>query len=200
MLAKTTKNNKKTIPPHAKIPHADMEWALQQSPTVLRLWIESWRADSFGSSPTRRTPQWHILTTQLQGDNLRKAKKNIEDAGLFRYEPINEKSKAGQWKIVGWKVLNLHGHYSGYWGKPIETSESIPRGYKKFLQTEYWQQVREMVFERDKHCCKQCNTTKRLQVHHLSYKHHRDEMNHIEDLITLCRDCHQEQHFSDALM
>ena len=107
--------NDEQVLPHAKIPHADIDWALQQSPTVLRLWVESWRVDSFGTAPSKPKPQWHTLKTKLQGSNLRAAIRSIELMGLFKYEPIQQKSEAGQRKIIGWKCTNLHGYYSGHW-------------------------------------------------------------------------------------
>jgi predicted HNH restriction endonuclease len=31
-------------------------------------------------------------------------------------------------------------------------------------------------------------------VHHLRYTHIYDEINHLEDLITLCETCHKQEH------
>jgi len=68
--------------------------------------------------------------------------------------------------------------------------------YKEFLQTDYWKKVRAKVLERDGNKCIICKGTYILQVHHDSYKHHGDEMNHLEDLMTLCKNCHKEHHYA----
>jgi 5-methylcytosine-specific restriction endonuclease McrA len=66
--------------------------------------------------------------------------------------------------------------------------------YKAFLKTDYWKAVRVKVFLRDKKTCQKCGSKKKIEAHHLTYKHHRNEMKHLEDLITLCRDCHEKEH------
>lgn len=38
------------------------------------------------------------------------------------------------------------------------------------------------------------DTSGRLEVHHLTYDHHRDEWNHQGDLVTLCVSCHNADH------
>lgn len=50
------------------------------------------------------------------------------------------------------------------------------------------------VFNRDEYQCQKCGAKTGLQAHHLSYKHHRDEINHLGDLVTFCKDCHAEIH------
>jgi 5-methylcytosine-specific restriction endonuclease McrA len=80
-----------------------------------------------------------------------------------------------------------------HWKKK-EKKTKKQRPYQKFLLTDYWKRVREAVKERDRHQCVQCKSLEILQVHHLTYDHHGDEMNHLEDLVTLCFKCHQEKH------
>ena len=125
MVAKRTGNSKGFTPSHAKIPHADMEWALEQSPTVLRLWVEAWKADSFGSAPARKNTQWRGLKTKLQGSNLRAAMKALIVAQLFEFKPIQEKTSNGQWKTLGWQCLNLHGYHSGFWEAAADTQKVV---------------------------------------------------------------------------
>jgi hypothetical protein len=60
--------------------------------------------------------------------------------------------------------------------------------YSEFLQTGYWKAVRKQVLFRDGHRCQKCNSwlqAPQLRVHHLTYVHHGDEANHMEDLVTL---------------
>lgn len=70
--------------------------------------------------------------------------------------------------------------------------------YKDYLQTDYWKTVRGFVLERDGHRCRLCGRVREegviLHIHHSTYEHRGDEMNHPDDLITLCEDCHKNYH------
>jgi hypothetical protein len=66
--------------------------------------------------------------------------------------------------------------------------------YLTFLKTKYWKKVRAMVFKRDNKTCQKCGSKKKIQAHHLTYENHKNELNHLEDLITLCEDCHKKEH------
>lgn len=66
--------------------------------------------------------------------------------------------------------------------------------YLHYLRTETWKAKRMEVLERDGHKCTgtECRETKRLHIHHLTYKNLGNEP--LEDLITLCRNCHKKAH------
>lgn len=80
--------------------------------------------------------------------------------------------------------------------KPKSESEAISKfsNYQDFLKSDYWGEVRSQVLHRDSNVCQQCGAKTNLQVHHLSYDHHGDELNHLDDLTTLCRVCHSKVH------
>lgn len=65
--------------------------------------------------------------------------------------------------------------------------------YKAYLQTEHWQKVRRLKFQ-EINKCQLCGSTKRLEVHHNSYKNLGLEEKHLEDLTVLCHDCHSTFH------
>lgn len=65
--------------------------------------------------------------------------------------------------------------------------------YQDFLQHPYWKNVRNKIIERDK-CCRTCGSIVFLEVHHITYENRANELNHLEDLTLLCRDCHQLIH------
>lgn len=66
--------------------------------------------------------------------------------------------------------------------------------YSEFLKSGYWFRVRKTVILRDNKKCTRCESKKGLQVHHLTYKNHFKEHEHLEDLVTLCRKCHKKEH------
>ena len=68
--------------------------------------------------------------------------------------------------------------------------------YNKYLCSEEWQSIRSRRMQIDNCRCTKCGQPDdyvTLQVHHLTYKNVGDE-NIVDDLVTLCIDCHQEQH------
>ena len=66
--------------------------------------------------------------------------------------------------------------------------------YKEFLSSEYWQKVKLLVIKRDGYKCVKCKSTTELLPHHLTYKNHFNELNHLEDLVTFCKYCHDTEH------
>jgi 5-methylcytosine-specific restriction endonuclease McrA len=68
------------------------------------------------------------------------------------------------------------------------------RTYQQFLQSAYWKDVRLQVLKRDGYRCQECGRRQRLQVHHLTYRHHGKEGRYLQDLVTLCKNCHRSHH------
>lgn len=162
------------------VPQEDWDWIADQDPCVQQLWIECWRVEKFGNG-------FKTLETELSDRSFRKAKKVLEGV-LFEFEPIIKVGDSGRAGIVGWKVRNLHG------SRLQQSNLQATTDYEKFLQSDYWHQVRDWILARDDHTCQHCGSTTRLQVHHLTYEHHGEEHLHPEDLLTLCRSCHEEVH------
>ncbi|MEM9450739.1 MAG: HNH endonuclease signature motif containing protein [Cyanobacteria bacterium P01_E01_bin.6] len=85
--------------------------------------------------------------------------------------------------------------------QPVRSSEEFNdalqqrknQSYDEFLLSPYWQDVRSLVLRRDKYC-QACGSHELLQVHHKTYEHRGDELRHLDDLTTLCEQCHFELH------
>lgn len=65
--------------------------------------------------------------------------------------------------------------------------------YNEYMQSSQWRQIRATMLSKYGKC-QLCGSTSNLEVHHNSYEHIGDEMNHLEDLVVLCRDCHSSFH------
>ncbi len=63
-------------------------------------------------------------------------------------------------------------------------------GYKTYLTSPEWKSIASKVRARDK-ACVICGSVHGLQVHHTTYKNVFYEDTHLDDLITLCSDCHR---------
>ena len=64
--------------------------------------------------------------------------------------------------------------------------------YEQYLNSKEWKKLRKIIFERDKNKCCICKINEASDVHHLTYKNLFNEK--MEDLISVCRDCHLEIH------
>jgi 5-methylcytosine-specific restriction endonuclease McrA len=72
--------------------------------------------------------------------------------------------------------------------------------YEDFLKTKYWDRVRKMKIKQSGCKCQVCGKKDtELHVHHNSYEHHGDEANHLEDLVVLCKNCHNLFHKTSHL-
>ena len=66
--------------------------------------------------------------------------------------------------------------------------------YKDFLKSPYWLIVKQKVLSRDKYRCSKCGHNRFLQIHHLTYKNHLYEHKNLQDLIIVCKTCHEKEH------
>ena len=64
--------------------------------------------------------------------------------------------------------------------------------YDEYLQTPEWQEKRAEAHARADGRCQVCNSLGPLDVHHRTYEHRGSERE--DDLIVLCRDCHELFH------
>ena len=66
--------------------------------------------------------------------------------------------------------------------------------YNDYLQTDYWKAVAVEVKKRAGYRCQVCNSQLDLCAHHRTYDHRGKELEHLDDLICLCRRCHETFH------
>jgi len=66
--------------------------------------------------------------------------------------------------------------------------------YSEYLNGDYWQKVSEAVKARAGWRCQVCNSDNSLCAHHRTYEHRGCEMDHLSDLICLCKSCHDIFH------
>jgi hypothetical protein len=65
----------------------------------------------------------------------------------------------------------------------------------EYLNSPEWFKIRDMVIKRDGNKCQHCEAKKNLKVHHLEYPGVIfQEMDHLDKIITLCKDCHDKEH------
>ncbi len=77
----------------------------------------------------------------------------------------------------------------------LEEFKTMP--YYDYLQTPEWQKTRNRALRRANYRCQVCNGNENLHVHHRTYVNRGNEK--PEDLIVLCKDCHQIYHFHEKI-
>ena len=80
-----------------------------------------------------------------------------------------------------------------YWGDIIDYIKDMD--YYDFLKTPYWKEIAEKIKYKAGYKCQMCNSSENLITHHRTYENHGDEIHHMEDLICICKDCHEKHHF-----
>lgn len=78
-----------------------------------------------------------------------------------------------------------------------QTEETLDLNIHKVFKREYlkspeWNIKRKAILKRDNYTCASCNSKVPLDVHHITYIRFGNELN--EDLVSLCRECHQAIH------
>ena len=83
---------------------------------------------------------------------------------------------------------------------PVEEVKRLIRQmpYVEFLETTYWKSIALYVKKRDGGKCTKCGSGIGIQVHHLTYEHHGDELHYLDDLVCVCEKCHKEIHENRA--
>ena len=68
--------------------------------------------------------------------------------------------------------------------------------YYDYLHSEEWQAKRLQALVRDNFRCQLCGSGTNVQVHHINYENlHTDA--ELDDLVTLCKACHEKVHSTD---
>lgn len=75
----------------------------------------------------------------------------------------------------------------------IELVEKPKKRKKRSGRTTEFLKVRPLVLERDGFRCTKCGCTDNLHVHHIVEKS-KGGSNALDNLITLCKECHAEEH------
>lgn len=89
-----------------------------------------------------------------------------------------------------WKILEDRKVYSTYHGDiPRVLTQGIPGGYGVG-----WPAIRRKVFRRDKYRCTKCGGKDGLEVHHKNDKAGTPNAERLDNLLTLCLQCHQGVH------
>lgn len=74
----------------------------------------------------------------------------------------------------------------------INYLKSLP--YAVFLEHPYWAVVRRHIYKLRGVACEECYCQFDCEIHHKTYDHHGEEHLYLDDLVILCRYCHESAH------
>jgi hypothetical protein len=116
------------------------------------------------------------------------------DGQMSRYRVNRELWSAPRILTANPIVTRPTGHetINGFVPHPVEY-----KTYEEYLASDLWQHIRGAVYRRDKGKCRICRGGG-SQVHHLSYTTPVMEGRQLENLVLLCRPCHQRIEFSKS--
>ena len=161
--------------------------------------------------------KWYSVKDLLAGYSLTKdqirAMCKSGELGAMRFKDGRYHSNHGQYIIPEGELSKLSAYKIG---EPLFKEEHQPSEYltprnqddeakrmaelvgeyEAYLHSSEWQELREQAMKRDGWQCRMCGTGKNLRVHHVNYEHVGTEQE-LEDLLTLCDDCHQKVHVKD---
>ena len=80
----------------------------------------------------------------------------------------------------------------------VERMTELVGDYRAYLRSERWLSLRFQALKRDDFVCQICGTGINLRVHHVNYEHVGTDAE-LDDLITLCEECHSKVHLKDNL-
>ena len=106
--------------------------------------------------------------------------------------------KVRQWKvkrnILSDPILRYEYYKESYSYRKTKKLKRMTQN--EYLKTHHWELARCAVLKRDQDRCADCGDSteeKHLEVHHITNIRRGKE--NMEDLLTLCKDCHKERHF-----
>jgi len=75
---------------------------------------------------------------------------------------------------------------------------SFPKKQPARLTSDESRELRRAVLRRDRWRCQQCGATTQLEIHHQQFRSHSGE-DELDNLITLCSDCHVKLHLNGEM-
>jgi len=89
-------------------------------------------------------------------------------------------------ELVGWPEI------SGPLKKKRKRRARFSKEYLDYIASAAWRTFRKGILKLRGAFCERCSSALRLELHHLSYERLGREL--PEDVVILCRDCHQKAH------
>lgn len=96
----------------------------------------------------------------------------------------------------GWEAVD---NGMGYWVVKCCHFKKLDmrQFHKAYLQTEQWKHISQRAKSAANFKCEMCGSGINLCVHHTTYENLMRERRHMDDLVVLCKNCHEKVHEED---
>lgn len=169
------------------------ELIFEISRTAFLSWLknsEKLICDSCKAKAQERTKQEKIILSEIAERDY-KTEKNKNTQNYISIYLNSNNSWKNDTHIWDMKNQVLQANYLN----EEEIAEYIrSMDYKDFLQTPYWKAISLIVKKKHNFKCALCGVGTWLNVHHPTYDIHGYEHRNLDELIPLCRECHEIHH------
>ena len=126
----------------------------------------------------------YICSDNIETNTLNYIKLFLTTDDIDTFKTFNTDKK---WEAIQMDGYNVNENYIRNYIKSMD--------YHEFLNTPWWNAVRDYKRRREDNTCEKCGCTdKTLHIHHPNYEIRGYEDKYIDTLQCLCEDCHKEVH------
>ena len=126
----------------------------------------------------------YLCSDNIETNTLNYIKLFLSTDDIDTFKTFNTDKK---WKLIQMDRYNVNENYIRNYIKSMD--------YHEFLNTPWWNAVRDYKRRREDNTCEKCGCTdKTLHIHHPNYEIRGYEDKYIDTLQCLCEDCHKEAH------
>ena len=125
-----------------------------------------------------------LCSDNIETNTLNYIKLFLSTDDIDTFKTFNTDKK---WMLIQMNNYNVNENYIRNYIKTMD--------YHEFLNTPWWNAVRDYKRRREDNTCEKCGCTdKTLHIHHPNYEIRGYEDKYIDTLQCLCEDCHKEAH------
>lgn len=126
----------------------------------------------------------YLCSDNIETNTLNYIKLFLSTDDIDTFKTFNTDKK---WMLIQMDRYNVNENYIRNYIKSMD--------YHEFLNTPWWNAVRDYKRRREDNTCEKCGCTdKTLHIHHPNYEIRGYEDKYIDTLQCLCEDCHKEAH------
>lgn len=151
-----------------------------------------------------RMPYWDREWLRCEYEDKFRSAKDIADqfgiteAAIFYWLRRHKIKRRNMIDIRAKKYWGSKGEKNGMFGKNGEANPywkgGITQERQAFYASQEWKDACSEVYKRDNAKCKRCGSSEDLQVHHIISFRNKELRSNIDNLVLLCKTCHNFVH------
>ena len=131
--------------------------------------------------------------SEVTDDELARLQRDAEVRAAAFWDADEELAGAARSSLIEGLVGAITHSADDFCDQGIRVTPRYDGNYADYLKTDHWIALRRTMLQRAGSFCQRCHRQmRRLEVHHIDYRHLGAERDH--DLVVLCRPCHAAEH------